>query len=191
MPNHHLTHQHPSSLLPLPTFPFPKPLPPPRPIEMIQLRLHLPLPPQHPPPKPPRKLLRPLELCVRARRHAENVVQLFERALFGLVQEEEDEEEGDDVEAGVEAEDACRCEGGEHAGEGDGEDGAPEIWWEGELVGWGEVRGGEGMGRWRTICGYGPGHADFAVAEGEDFCAVGEGHGAFSWGVEGGEDEDE
>ena len=29
------------------------------------------------------------------------------------------------------------------------------------------------------------------MAEGEDFCAVGEWHGSFSWGVEGREDEDE
>lgn len=42
-----------------------------------------------------------------------------------------------------------------------------------------------------TVCGYGPGHADFSVAEGEDFCAVSEWHGAFSWGVECREDEDE
>lgn len=47
--------------------------------------------------------------------------------MLGFVEEEEDEEEGDDVEAGVEAEDAGGGEGGEHAGEGDGEDGAPEV----------------------------------------------------------------
>lgn len=98
---------------------------------MIQLRLHLSLPLQDIPPEPPGELLRPLELGVRARRHAEDVVQLFQRALLGFVQEEEDEEEGDDVEAGVEAEDAGGREGGEHAGEGYGEDGAPEV-----CVGW-------------------------------------------------------
>lgn len=42
-----------------------------------------------------------------------------------------------------------------------------------------------------TVCGDGPGHADFSVAEGEDFCAVGKGDWSFSWGVEGREDEDE
>lgn len=42
-----------------------------------------------------------------------------------------------------------------------------------------------------TVCGDGPGHADFAVAEGEDFCAVGERDGSFSWRVERGEDEHE
>jgi hypothetical protein len=51
-----------------------------------------------------------------------------------------------------------------------------------------EERGGEGR---LTVCCYGPGHADLAVGEGEDFCAVGEGYGAFSWGVERREDEDE
>ena len=94
---------------------------------MIQLRLHLSLPLKDIPPEPPGELLRPLELGVRARRDAEDVVQLFQRALFGFIEEEEDEEEGDDVEAGVEAEDARRREGGEHAWEGDGEDGAPEV----------------------------------------------------------------
>lgn len=42
-----------------------------------------------------------------------------------------------------------------------------------------------------TVCGNSPGHADFAVAEGEDFCAVSEGNWSFSWGVECCEDEDE
>lgn len=42
-----------------------------------------------------------------------------------------------------------------------------------------------------TVCGDGPGHADFSVAEGEDFCAVSERHRPFSWGVERREDEDE
>ena len=50
------------------------------------------------------------------------------------------------------------------------------------------MRGGEGR---LTVCGDGPGHADFAVGEGEDFCAVSERHGSLSWGVERGEDEDE
>ena len=42
-----------------------------------------------------------------------------------------------------------------------------------------------------TVCGDGPGHADFSMAEGEDFCAVSERYWSFSWGVEGREDEDE
>lgn len=49
---------------------------------------------------------------------------------------------------------------------------------------------GRGRGR-RTICCDGPGHADFAVGEGEDFCAVSERHWSFSWGVKCRKDEDE
>ena len=45
-----------------------------------------------------------LILHVRARRHGEDVVELLERALFGLGQPEEDHEEGEGVEGGVESE---------------------------------------------------------------------------------------
>ena len=58
--------------------------------------------------------------------------------------------------------------------------------------GFGKERGWGGEGRWRlTVCGDGPGHADFSVTEGEDFCAVSEGDGAFAWGVKGRENENE
>lgn len=42
-----------------------------------------------------------------------------------------------------------------------------------------------------TVSCHGPGHADFSVRKGEDFSAVGEGHGTLAGRVEGGEDEDE
>lgn len=139
---HHVSNSHASLLLPPHTTPqcslrlrflalpillasifIPLPLP----IEVIKLRLHLSLAHKHPLPKPPRKLLSALERCVRARRYAENVVELFQRSLLRLVQEEEDKEESDDVQAGVKTEDAGTGEGGEHAWKRDGEDGAPKV----------------------------------------------------------------
>jgi len=98
----------------------------------------------------------------------EDVVEFLEGALLGLGDEEEDEHEGGEVEAGVEGEGADGVEGAQDAGEGDGEDGGPE-----------------------EAGGHGPGHADFAVGEREDFGRVGEGDGALAGGVEGREEEDE
>lgn len=91
----------------------------------------------------------------------EDVVQLFEGALLGLVQKEEDQAERDEVHAGVETECTWDTEGLELSREGDGDDGGPEV-----------------------ISCYSPGHADFSVREREHFCRVGEWHRSFSWGVE-------
>lgn len=57
------------------------------------------------------------------------------------------------------------------------------------MVLWGWLWGGgkEGL----TVCRHSPGHADLSVREGEDFSAIGEGHGALAGRVEGGENEDE
>lgn len=48
--------------------------------------------------------------------HVEDAVELLERLLLGLGDEEEDEEEADDVPAGVPAEGALRREGDQHSG---------------------------------------------------------------------------
>lgn len=112
---------------------------------------------------PPRQHLAGLVGHELACRDGEDVVELLERALLGLGHEEEDHDEGDEVEAGVEAEGAGGRHGGQHTWEGDGKDGGPE-----------------------EASSDGPGHADFAVGEGEDFGGVGEGDGAFARGVEGG-----
>lgn len=56
------------------------------------------------------------------RRDTENIIKFFQRTLLRLGEKEEDQEEGDDVQAGVEAESTRGGEGGERAGEGDGED---------------------------------------------------------------------
>ena len=117
---------------------------------------------------PIRQRLRKLIAHMGPSRHRKHVIELLEGALLGLGDPEEDHDEGGEVQAGVEAEGADGVEGAEEAREGDAEDGGPEE------------AGGDG-----------PGHADLAVREREDFGAVGEGHGAFAGGVEGREEEDE
>lgn len=102
------------------------------------------------------------------RRHRKHVIQLLERALLGLGHPEEDHDQRGQVQGSVEAERADGVEGAEQAREGDAEHGGPE-----------EARGD------------GPGHADFAVREREDLCAVSEGHGTLTGRVEGCEEEDE
>ena len=118
--------------------------------------------------EPKRQRLGKLILHMGPRGHGEDVIQLLERALLGLRHPEEDHDERGQVQAGVEGERADGVEGAQEAREGDAEHGGPE-----------EARGD------------GPGHADFAVGEREDLCAVGEGHGTLAWGVEGCEEEDE
>ena len=137
-------------------------------IELVQLRARRPFSKQHVALEPPGKHLGKLVVSMRARRHCKNIVQLFEGALFGLGEKEIDENEGDDVEAGVEAKGALRFKGEKHAREGEREHGGPEV-----------------------VGGHGPGHADFAVGDGEDLGGVGKGHGAFAGGVEGVEEVDE
>ncbi len=116
-------------------------------LELVQLRTGSVLAEQDPAAEPPRQHLSQLVLGVGSGRDAEDVVELFEGALLGLVQEEEDHPEGDEVHGGVEAEGALHAEGFELAGEGDGDDRCPEV-----------------------VGCYGPGHADFTMGEREDFC---------------------
>ena len=66
-------------------------------------------------PEPPWDLFLDLEAGVAARRDAEDVVKFFEGPLFGLREEEKDEEESDDVETGVEAVGPSGAEGGENS----------------------------------------------------------------------------
>lgn len=56
-----------------------------------------------------------------ARRHGKDVIQLLERSLLGLRDEEEDHAKGRHVERGVKAKRARRSHGVQHAGEGEGE----------------------------------------------------------------------
>lgn len=73
-------------------------------VEMVKgLKLRV-LAPQDVPLEPVGQRLVDLVADVLAGRHGEDVVELFERPLLGLGEEEEDEHERDDVEAGVEAE---------------------------------------------------------------------------------------
>jgi len=137
-------------------------------LEVVQLRADSVLAEQNPASEPPRQDLGQLVLGVSSSRDTKDVIQLFESALLGLVQEEEDHPESDEVHCCVEAEGALDTEGFELAREGDGDDCCPEV-----------------------VCCYGPGHADFTMGEWEDFCRVGEGDGSFARRVEGVVDVDE
>ena len=59
---------------------------------------------------------------VHAGGHGEDLVELFERERLGLGDEEQDEDEADDVPAGVPPEGALRLERAEQTGEGDRDD---------------------------------------------------------------------
>lgn len=98
----------------------------------------------------------------------EDVVELLEGALLGLWHPEEQHDEGENVETGVEAEEADWSQDRQHTWEGDGENGGPEE-----------------TGR------YSPGHTNFSVGQREDLGGVGEWNGSFSWTVESAEDVDE
>lgn len=91
-------------------------------------------------------------------RHSKDVIEFFEGPLFRLGDKEEDHAQGDDVEAGVEAEGASGCECGEESREGDRKDCGPE----------------------EAGC-HGPAHSYLSVGEGENFGGVGEGDGTFAW----------
>src|ERR1700712_418614 len=86
-------------------------------IKMVKLWLNFALSHKHPAAEPPGELLASLERRVSASRNTKDVIELFQRSLLGFIEEEENEEECDYVEAGVEAEDAGRCESGEHSWE--------------------------------------------------------------------------
>ena len=137
-------------------------------IEMVQ-RLQLgALVAQHIALEPPGRRLGDLVTHMLACRDRKDIIQLLEGALLGLGHEEEDQHESRDVEARVEGESAHGVERAENTRERDGEHGGPE-----------------------EAGGHGPGHADFAVGQGEDFGGVGEGHGTLAGGVEGREEVDE
>lgn len=136
--------------------------------KLIQLRTLRALSKQHIALNPPGRDGKELIAHVRACRHREDIIQLLERALLRLGHPQEDHHQRAHVQAGVEAKRARRPEHTQQPREGDGEHGGPAE------------TGGDG-----------PGHADFAVREGEDFGGVGEGDGAFAGGVKGREEEDE
>ena len=109
-----------------------------------------------------------LVLGVDPRGHSEDVIEFFKCSLFGLWYKQEDEDQGSKVEPGVESKSTNRVEHLEDTRERDGENGRPE-----------------------EASGDGPGHADFTMREWENLGGVSERHGAFTWGVEGGEKENE
>lgn len=90
-------------------------------------------------------------------RDAKDVVELFERLLLGLMDEEEDESQGNEVDASIEAENADSTHSLKHAGECQGEDGCPEV-----------------------VSGHGPRHADLTVRQGEDLRRIHEGYGTLA-----------
>lgn len=118
--------------------------------------------------EPPRQDSPDLVLHMRLRRNPKHIIQLLQRALFRLRQPKENHAESNDVHRSVKAESARHAEGAQLARESDGDDGGPEI-----------------------VGGDGPGHADLAVGQREDFRGVGEGDGAFARRVEGVVDVDE
>ena len=101
-------------------------------------------------------------------RDTKYVVQLFECALLGLVQEEEDHPEGNEVHGCVETECTLDSEGFKLSREGNGDHGGPEV-----------------------IGCYCPGHTYFTMRQREDFCGVSEGDWTFTRRVEGVVDVDE
>ena len=137
-------------------------------VEVVQRLEHVAAVPQHVALDPVRDGLGELVLDEAARGHGEDVVELLERALLGLRHEQEDHDEGQHVEAGVEAEDADGVHDVKHLGQADGE-----------------------HGRVEEAGGHGPGHADLAVRQREDLGRIGEGNGALARRVKCGEDVDE
>jgi hypothetical protein len=136
-------------------------------VKMIQ-RLERHIPAQDVPIEPVRQRRADLVAHVPTRRHGKDVIQLFERALLGLGHPQEYHHQRRHVEPSVEPEGARRSHGREHARERDGQHGRPA-----------------------ETGGHGPGHADLAVRQREDFGGVGEGHGAFARRVKGREEVDE
>jgi hypothetical protein len=126
-----------------------------------QTRARTDLPPKDIRLNPPRQHSPALMAHKPPRRNRKDIIEFFQGSLFRLRKPQEYHDERDEIKAGVEGEGAGGRHGGEHAGECDGEDGGPE----------------------ETCCD-GPGHAYFAVGEGEDFGGVGEWDGAFAGGVE-------
>ncbi len=97
-----------------------------------------------------------------------HVIQLLQGPLLRLGNEQEYHAKRNDVQTAVETKSALNRKGSDHLRPRERQHGGPE-----------EARGD------------GPGHADFAVGEREDFCRVGERDRTFAGGVKGGEDENE
>lgn len=128
---------------------------------MVESRLDETLAAQHVLLEPVRRDLGDLVVLVGAGGHGKDVIQFLEGALLRLGQPQKDHDEGDGVEAGVEAERALGGHGLEHAREGQGQDRGPEV-----------------VGR------HGPGHAYLTVGQGENLGRVGKGDGALAGRVE-------
>lgn len=147
-------------------------------LEVIQLRLWLAFATENPLAKPPRDLFSQLERSMLSCGDPEHIIKLFQCPLLCFGQKEQDHEKGKHVEACVKATDArqrtdnhqcwlkhlqCagRSERGEHARQRHRQDGSPKVV--------------------RCDC---PRHANFSVAEWEDFSRVCERHWSFSRRIE-------
>lgn len=122
--------------------------------------------PKHPALDEPGQDLGKLVLGKRAGGDGKDLVELLEGELLSLGDKKENQNQGDDVGASIEAKGANTAQGLEHGRESEGEDGGPE-----------------------EVGGNGPGHADFTMGERETLGRVGPRNGAFTWGVYGGEHE--
>lgn len=107
--------------------------------------------------KPPRQHLGELVFGVSAVRNTKDVVELFKGLLLRLRDKEKDEGEGNQVEAGVEAESSGGGHGGQHSRESQRKDGGPEV-----------------------VGGNGPRHANLTMGQREDFRRVHEGDGTLA-----------
>ena len=136
--------------------------------KVVQLRLLAILAEEDPAMDPEGQGLGDHVVGMRAGGNTEDVVQLLERALLGLRQEQEDEDQRDDVQRGVEAEGARGRHGQQHPRERQRQDRRPEV-----------------------VRGHRPTHAHLAMGQREDLGGVGERHGAFTGRVEGAEQVDE
>lgn len=119
-------------------------------------------------PDPPWKHLGKLVFGVCTGGHRKDVVQLLQRALFGLREEEEDHDKGEEVKPRIEAKCALRLESPKHIRERERQDGCPKV-----------------VGR------DGPSHSDFTVRERKYLCRVGERDWALTGRIERVEEVDE
>lgn len=122
--------------------------------------------PKHPALDEPGQDLGELVLGERAGGDSKDLVKLLEGKLLGLGDKEEDQDQGNDIGAGIEAKSANRPQSLEHGRESEGENGCPE-----------------------EVCGNGPRHANFTMGQRETLCRVGPRNGAFTGRVDGGKQE--
>ena len=112
--------------------------------------------------EPPRQHLCELVLGMCSSRHSEDVIQFFQSPLLGLIQEQEDHPESNEVHRGIETECALNTKGFQLTWERDWYHSSPEV-----------------------VGGYSPWHTNLTMRKREHFCRVCEGNWSFSRRVEG------